>query len=68
MRKSYIDVMTMVQLYTKPYIFIVMTYNPNWIKIKQKLAKHDQVHNRQDLGACVFRAKVEALKKELFKK
>ena len=68
MRKRYIDAMTLVQVYGKPDIFITMTCNPNWIEIKRELAKNEEVQYRPDLVARVFRAKVEMLKNELFKK
>ena len=60
--------MTLVQVYGKSDIFITMTCNPNWIEIKRELAKNEEVQNRPDLVAHVFRAKVEMLKNELFRK
>ena len=68
MRKRYIDAMTLVQVYGKPDIFITMTCNLNWIEIKRELAKNEEVQNRPDLVARVFRAKIEMLKNELFRK
>lgn len=45
-----------------------MTWNPNWVEIKQEFAKKEEVNDRPDLVTRFFRAKLEALKKELFKK
>ncbi|KAH7512984.1 hypothetical protein FEM48_Zijuj12G0148300 [Ziziphus jujuba var. spinosa] len=67
MRRRYMDAMTLVQIFGKPDIFLTMTCNPNWIEIKQELIKNEEAQNRPDLVSRVFRAKLEELKKDLFK-
>ncbi|XP_071926043.1 uncharacterized protein [Coffea arabica] len=62
------DAMTLVQKYGKPDIFLTMTCNPNWPKIKEHLIDKEEAQNRPDLLARVFHAKLEQLKDELLKK
>ncbi|XP_075500659.1 uncharacterized protein LOC142539244 isoform X1 [Primulina tabacum] len=45
-----------------------MTSNPNWPEIKALCLPSDEVQNRPDLVARIFRAKLQVLKDELFKK
>ena len=68
MRRRYMDAMALVQRFGKLHIFLTMTYNPNWPEIKQELREGEEIPNRPDLIARVFRAKLEELKIELFKK
>ena len=68
MRKRYIDATALVQCFGKPDIFLTMTCNPNWQEIKQELRLGEEAQNQPDLIAWVFRAKLEELKIELFKK
>ncbi|KAG7984548.1 hypothetical protein I3843_04G165900 [Carya illinoinensis] len=60
--------MTLVQRYGKPDIFLTMTCNPNWKEISNELRPHEETQNRPDLIARVFRAKLEDLKYQLFKR
>ncbi|KAL5568507.1 hypothetical protein UlMin_025082 [Ulmus minor] len=60
--------MTLVQVFGKPDIFLTITCNPNWSKIKEELESHEEPQNRPDLVARIFRAKLEELKNEIFKK
>ena len=62
------DVKALVQRFGKPDIFLTMTCNPNWLEIKQELQLGEEAQNQPDLIAQVFRAKLEELKIELFKK
>ncbi|XP_027158647.1 uncharacterized protein LOC113760290 [Coffea eugenioides] len=68
MRRRYMDAMSLVQRYGKPDIFLTMTCNPSWPEIKKHLADEDEIQNRPDLVSRVFRAKIEQLKDDLFKK
>ncbi|CAA2976046.1 Hypothetical predicted protein [Olea europaea subsp. europaea] len=65
--RRYIDVMSIVQRYGKPDIFLTMTCNPNWLEIRQELKHDDEIQNRPDLIAHIFKAKLEELKNDLFK-
>ncbi|XP_042942780.1 uncharacterized protein LOC122276962 [Carya illinoinensis] len=60
--------MTLVQRYGKPDIFLTMTCNPNWKEISTQLLPHEETQNRPDLIARIFRAKLEDLKYQLFKR
>ncbi|KAL5537485.1 hypothetical protein UlMin_042343 [Ulmus minor] len=60
--------MSLVQRFGKPDIFLTITCNPNWNEIKQELQPHEEPQNRPDLVTRIFRAKLEELKDELFKK
>nr|XP_027118421.1 uncharacterized protein LOC113735625 [Coffea arabica] len=68
MRRRYMDAMTLVQRYGKPDIFLTMTCNSSWPEIKNHLLHTDEAQNRPDLITRVFRAKIEQLKEDLFKK
>ncbi|XP_042988839.1 uncharacterized protein LOC122316384 [Carya illinoinensis] len=68
MRKRYMEAMALVQRFGKPDIFLTMTYNPNWEEILEQLNPHEEVQNRLDLIARIFRAKLEELKIDLFKR
>lgn len=54
--------MALVQRFEKPDVFLTITCNPNWLEIKQELGYNDEVQNRPDLVARIFRAKLEELK------
>ncbi|XP_074296881.1 uncharacterized protein LOC141627538 [Silene latifolia] len=68
MRRCYLNAMALVQKYGKPDIFLTMTCNPNWIEIKTELAPGEQAHNRPDLVARIFHAKLTALRKEIMER
>ncbi|KAL3831157.1 hypothetical protein ACJIZ3_019959 [Penstemon smallii] len=68
MRKRYINAMALVQKYGKPDLFLTMTCNPAWKEIVDNLLPFEKVHDRPDLVARVFRAKLEELKDEIIKK
>ncbi|XP_073120893.1 uncharacterized protein [Henckelia pumila] len=67
MRKTYMDDITLVQRYGKPDIFLTITSNPNWPEIKALCLPSDEIQNRPDLIARIFRAKLQVLKNDLFK-
>ncbi|XP_042941237.1 uncharacterized protein LOC122275954 [Carya illinoinensis] len=68
MRKRYMEAMALVQRFGKSDIFLTMTCNPNWEEILEQLNPHEEVQNRPDLIARIFRAKLEELKIDLFKR
>ena len=68
MRRRYMDAMTLVQRFGKPDIFLTITCNPNWAEIKEELGPNDMAQDRPDLVSRVFKAKLEELKNDLFKK
>ncbi|XP_012841191.1 PREDICTED: uncharacterized protein LOC105961508 [Erythranthe guttata] len=68
MKKRYVNAMALVQRYGKPDIFSTMTCNPAWKEIKDKLLPNEKPHDRPDLIARVFKAKLEELKDEIVRK
>jgi hypothetical protein len=67
MQRRYLDAMALVQRYGKPDIFLTMTCNPEWDEIRAELLPGQMAQDRPDLTARVFRAKMEDLKKFIFK-
>ncbi|XP_021744629.1 uncharacterized protein LOC110710611 [Chenopodium quinoa] len=68
LKKRYLNAMSLVQRFGKPDLFVTMTYNANWLEIKQELAVGEKVQDRPDIVARIFRAKVLALKHLIKKK
>ena len=68
MRPRYMDAMALVRKYGKPDIFLTMTCNPNWDKIKNELYPGQTPQDRPDLVTRVFRAKLEVMRKMLMEK
>ncbi|XP_050222183.1 uncharacterized protein LOC126672278 [Mercurialis annua] len=68
MRRRYLDAMALVQTYGKPNLFITITCNPDWKEIKEELQLNQTAQNRPDLTSRVFRAKLQDLKDQLYKK
>ncbi|XP_031116894.1 uncharacterized protein LOC116020565 [Ipomoea triloba] len=68
MRGRYMDAMSLVQNFGKPDFFLTITCNPNWPEIKRLLEFNDEAHNRPDLVARVFHAKLQELKNDITKK
>ena len=60
--------MALVQKYGKPDIFLTMTCNPNWDEILNELEPGQTPQDRAELIVRIFRAKLEDLKIQLFKK
>nr|XP_051194446.1 uncharacterized protein LOC127307725 isoform X1 [Lolium perenne] len=67
-KRRFMDAMALVQKYGKPDIFLTMTCNPNWEEITRELEPGQTPQDRPDLIVRIFRAKLEDLKKQLFKK
>jgi hypothetical protein len=67
MQKTYMESLALVQRFGKLDLFVTITCNPCWPKIKKEL-EPQEAQNRPDLIARVFRAKLEELKNELFNK
>ncbi|ONM04331.1 DNA helicase-like protein [Zea mays] len=68
MRRRYMDAFALVQKYGKPDIFLTMTCNPNWEEITSELEPGQKSQDRCDLVVRVFKAKLDNLKHQLFKK
>ncbi|KAJ9544141.1 hypothetical protein OSB04_023848 [Centaurea solstitialis] len=67
MRRRYLDAMTLVQDDEKPDMFLTVTCNPRWPEIVTELLPGQTAQDRPDLVARVFRAKLEDIKKQVFK-
>ncbi|XP_020243540.1 uncharacterized protein LOC109821791 [Asparagus officinalis] len=68
MRRRYLDAMSLVQRFGKPDLFITMTCNPEWEEIIEQLHPGQSHNDRPDLTSRIFRAKLQDLKDQLFKK
>ncbi|XP_049354827.1 uncharacterized protein LOC125819439 [Solanum verrucosum] len=68
MRRRYMDAMALVQEYGRPDLFITMTCNPEWTEIQEQLCAGQVAQDRPDLVTRVFRAKLQDLKDQIFKK
>lgn len=68
MRRRYMDAMTLVQRFGKPDLFITMTCNTDWVEIQENLIQGQLPQDRPDLVTRVFRAKLQDLKDQIFKK
>jgi hypothetical protein len=68
MAQLYEDSMAIVRQYTKPDLFIAMTYNPKWEEIVNALKLRKIADDRPDLVTCVFVGKLQHLLNELLKK
>nr|XP_016472237.1 PREDICTED: uncharacterized protein LOC107794274 [Nicotiana tabacum] len=68
MRRRYMDAMALVQHFGKPDLFITMTCNPDWAEIQENLCEGQLEQDRPDLVTRVFRAKLQDLKDQIFKK
>ncbi|XP_076913061.1 uncharacterized protein LOC143571551 [Bidens hawaiensis] len=67
-RRRFLDAMTLVQDDGKPDLFLTMTCNPGWPEIRDNFKVGQTAQDRPDLVSRVFRAKLEDLKEQLFKK
>lgn len=63
LKRRYYNAMALVHRFGKPDLFSTMTCNANWPEIKAELSLGEIAHERPDLVARVFRAKLLALKK-----
>ncbi|KAK4394704.1 hypothetical protein Sango_1624700 [Sesamum angolense] len=68
MRRRYLDALALVQRFGKPDLFITMTCNPEWKEIQENLYDGQKAQDRPDLTSRIFRAKLQDLKDQLFKK
>ncbi|KAL3820594.1 hypothetical protein ACJIZ3_006499 [Penstemon smallii] len=68
MRRRYVNAMALVQKFGKPDLFITMTCNLGWKEIRDNLLPSEVPHDRPDLIARVFKAKLEELKDEIVRK
>ncbi|SGY11881.1 BQ5605_C011g06320 [Microbotryum silenes-dioicae] len=59
--QRYQDAMACVVKYGMPSLFITVTCNPEWLKIKAALGPNDQACNRLELIARAFEAKLNRL-------
>jgi hypothetical protein len=60
--------MAIVRKFGKPDLFITMTCNPRWQEITDLLLPGQQAHDRPDVVARVFNAKLKALMVDLLEK
>ncbi|XP_060178219.1 uncharacterized protein LOC132608159 [Lycium barbarum] len=68
MRRRYMDAMALVQHFGRSDLFITMTCNPDWVEIQRELGAGQTPQDRPDLVTRVFRAKLQDLKDQIFKK
>ena len=61
-KKMLMNVMTLVQHFGRPDMFITMTCNPDLIEIQQELRPEQTPQDRLGLVTSVFRAKSQDLK------
>ena len=59
------DAMTMVREFGKPDYFLTFTCNPTWKEIKESLKSGENVYDRPDVSARVFKGKLDSLMKML---
>ncbi|XP_069149753.1 uncharacterized protein [Solanum lycopersicum] len=60
--------MALVQHFGRPDLFMTMTCNHDWIEIQQELRPGQTPQDRADLVTRVFKAKLQDLKEQIFKK
>nr|GEX56662.1 hypothetical protein [Tanacetum cinerariifolium] len=68
MRRRFLDAMKLVQDDGKPDIFLTMTCNLKWPEILEAINPGQEASDRPDVVARVFRAKLEDMKDQLFKR
>ena len=62
------DCMAIVRKYGKPHLFITYTASGKWEETKESCFPGQDPKNRPDIVDRVFNAKLEELKKDLFKR
>jgi hypothetical protein len=67
MHQSYQNAMALIRKYEKPDLFITFTCIVNWIEIQENLIAGEQVFNRPDLCARVFKLKFKELMDDIIK-
>src|SRR6266498_2337750 len=68
MQQLYQDSMAIVREYEKPDLFIIITCNPNWPEITNKLLPNQQANNHSDLISRVFKLKLKSITNNFFVK
>jgi len=61
MYQNYLDAMSIVQHFRKPYLFITMTGNPSWLEIVNNIDVGETANFRPDIMVHVFKSKLKAL-------
>lgn len=64
----YQETMALVREFRKPSVFITMTCNPKWPKIKAKLLLCQKAIDCFDIISCVFNLKYKEMLKDLTKR
>ena len=67
MLRRFQDEMAVVRHYGKPDLFITFTCNPTWTEITEALLPEKKPLDRPDIQSQVFKLKIKALIKELYK-
>ena len=68
MRERYMDAMALVTKFGKPDLFVTMTCNSSWNKIKYNLLPRQTAADRPDLVSRVFKLKLNALLEDIVTK
>ncbi|XP_024171525.1 uncharacterized protein LOC112177466 [Rosa chinensis] len=68
MYQQYQDAMALVQKYSRPDLFIIMTCNPNREEVRSELLLRQTPQDHPDLVTRVFDAKFEQLKENIINK
>ncbi|ETV79835.1 hypothetical protein H257_07051 [Aphanomyces astaci] len=68
MKKCYFNATAIVRKYGKPYLFVTMTCNPNWLEIISQLKPHQTSAERDDIVTCVFETKLTYFEDDIHKK
>ena len=67
MHKLYQDGMAIVWSFRKTDLFITMTCNPNWPKIKEALLPRQTAQDHPDIISYIFNMKLKAMLKDILK-
>src|SRR6266536_403948 len=59
--------MAIVRSFEKPNLFITMTCNPNWPKIKEALLPRQTAQDHPDIISYIFNMKLKAMLKDILK-
>src|SRR6266498_3386051 len=68
MQQLYQDSMVIVREFGKPSLFVTVTCNPNLPEITNELLPNQQLNDRPDLVARVFKLKLKSITNDLFVK
>ena len=67
-KRTYADITKTPTTRVKPEIFLTMTCNPNWQELQDALLPGQTPHDRPDIVARVFSAKLKTMKEMLTNK